>query len=139
MSDKSKKGVLKSNDKKNNYIKLIICGFAGSGVFFLLIAILSFLTLKFSLPDFLAAPLGFVFAALSGFFSGYAAVKPIMQKGLVFGAISGLICLFVCSSILFVINKTNAGIGLIILSLIILAASAVGGIAAVSTKPKRKR
>lgn len=139
MSDKLKKSINKSNDKQKNYIKLVFCGLAGSGLYFLLLSFLSFITLRMNLSDSLFMPLGIVFGIISGFFSGYTAARLFMQKGLFLGILSGLICLFFSSVFLFAVNGGKAGSGLIILSAVILASSAAGGIAAVAAKPKRKR
>lgn len=136
MSGISKTG---ANKKQNNYIKLIFCGLAGSGIYFLLLSLLTFVTLKINISESLFMPAGIFIAFVSGFFSGYTAVRPFMQKGLVFGSLSGLVCLFVCAVLLFAINGGKAGSRLIITSLIILSAAAFGGIVAVGSKPKRKR
>lgn len=139
MSDKFNKGLSRGNRKSSNYIKLALCGLAGSGLFFLLLSLFSFVTLKMGLSDSLFMPMGLVSGVISGFFSGYTAVRPVMQKGLLFGALSGLICVLICGTLAFAVNGGKAGSGLIILSALILASSAAGGIAAVSAKPKRKR
>lgn len=139
MSDKFNKGLSKENKKGSNYIKLALCGLAGAGLYFLLLSLFSFLALKTDLSDSLFMPFGLVSGVISGFFSGYAAVRPIMKKGLIFGAVSGLICVSICGTLAFAVNGGKAGSGLIILSALILASSAAGGIAAVGAKPKRKR
>lgn len=139
MSDKFNKGLSKGNGKSSNYIKLVLCGLAGSGIFFLLLSVFSFLTLKFAISDSWFMPLGLISGVISGLFSGYNAVRPVMQKGLLFGSLSGFICILVCGILAFAINGGKAGYGIIILSALILVSSAAGGIAAVGSKPKRKR
>ena len=139
MSDRLNKGVFNSSKNSSICIKLILCGFAGSGIFFLLLTVFSIVALKTDMSDSLFMPLGVASGLVSGFFSGYTAVRPVMQKGLLFGALSGLICILICGILTFAINGGKAGSGLIILSALILLSSAAGGIAAVTRKPKRKR
>ncbi len=139
MSDKISSGIKKNKNENSKYLKIALCGFAGSGIFFLLIILFSFITLKFALSDSLFMPLGLLFGAVSGFFSGYSAVRPVMQKGLLYGSSAGFICLLICGIITFALNGGKAGYGLIIFSVVILLSSTGGGIAAVSRKPKRKR
>ncbi len=138
MSDNVKKAFVKNNAKGNKYIKLFFSGLAGSGVYFLFMFLLSFVSLKLGIGETFFIPFGLLCGVAGGFFSGFSAARPLMQKGLIYGLIGGLICLFICSVILFAVNGGTAGKGIIINSAVILISSAVGGIFAVGLKPKRK-
>lgn len=138
MSDNVKKSFVKNKAKGNQYIRIFLSGLAGVGIYFLLMFLFSFVPLKLGTGEVLFVPFGLVCAIAGGFFSGYSTARPIMQRGLIYGLIGGLICLLLCSVILFAVNGGTAGSGIIINSAVILVSSAVGGIVAVSSKPKRK-
>ncbi len=138
MSDSIKKSFVKNKAKGNKYIKLIFSGLAGLGIYFLLMFLFSFVSLKLGIGETFFMPFGLFCAIAGGLFSGYSSARPLMQKGLLYGMIGGLICLFLCSVILFAVNGGTAGSGIIINSAVILISSAVGGILAVGSKPKRK-
>lgn len=75
---------------------------------------------------------------VSGFVNGFIALKLIREKGIAFGAISGLIQSLLCSLIICILNKDVAGTGVFILVFAVTFFSALGGLTAVNFKKKIK-
>jgi len=129
--------VSRREKKKTSPIIKIIMGSAVSVVlFFALIAIFSLIYLNTGSTAYLAS--GIISGAVSAFAGGFAAVIPIKEKGALFGAASGVISSLICDCIIFLINNSSAGLGMLILSGVMILFSCVGGIAAVNIKKKKK-
>ena len=130
----------KTNDNKllSFAIKISICSFISSVLFFALIAVFAAAALKsgFSASSYL--PAGIVFALLSGFAGGFAVAKIQNEKGAIFGLLNGISQSVICSAILFFINSGNIGKGLLILSAVIICSAVAGGISGVNFKIKKK-
>ncbi len=131
----------KTNRKEESQFPLIplaVSSAISSIIYFILIALLTFAALKTSFSNALYLP-GAIFAgALSGLVCGFTAARIIKEKGLFWGGISGLIQSLLCSVVIFILNKGTAGNGIFILIAVIVAFSAIGGIAAVNIKKKIK-
>lgn len=137
MQEKAKRS--RREDNKVTPISKIIIGAAvGSILYFVILALFALFALKSNVGISSYMPAGMVFGALSAFIGGFTAVKPLKQKGIAYGGVTGLAQALVCSTILFVINKANAGTGIFILMALMVAAAAGGGIAAVNLKIKKK-
>lgn len=117
---------------------IMITSLVGCLLFFILTALFSYLVLQKGISSSLYMPVGLVLGAISAFLNGFAAVRPIKEKGVLYGALTGLIQALLCSVVLFVANGGAAGTGIFILAAIIILAAAVGGIAAVNLKIKKK-
>ena len=137
MQDKTKRSHRDEN-KSSPISKILIGSFVGSLLYFLVLALFALFALKSNVASSSYMPAGLFFCALSAFVGGFAAVKPLKQKGIAYGALSGLVQALVCSTVLFIVNKANAGTGIFILMALTVAASAGGGIAAVNMKIKKK-
>lgn len=138
MSAKSKTARRDEKQLSSPYVKIIIGSSAGCVLCFILIALAAVMALKSGLSSSVYMPLGMFFGALSAFLGGFIAVRPIKQRGALYGALSGLLQSLICSVILFVANGYTAGNGIFILSAIIILCSALGGIAAVNLKIKKR-
>ncbi len=129
----------RKEEKQGEPIKrILISAAAGSAVYFILVALFAAFALKNGTQGSLYMPVGMVMGALSGFLSGFAAVRPIKVKGVPFGALTGFIQSVINSIVLFAANKGGAGTGLFILAAIVIIMAAVGGISAVNLKIKKK-
>lgn len=137
MSGKNK-STRRSEEGGNNYIRIFVGSAVSVIMFFVLLALFALFSLKNGANSSLYVPAGIVFALLSGIAGGFAAVRPIKQKGIPYGALSGLISSLFCSAVLFVVNGNKAGSGLFILAGLIILGSAAGGIGAVNLKFKKK-
>ena len=137
MGSKTKK-TRRDEKRASPQIKIIIGSAIGTVLYFLIVAVAAVAVLKSGSGTSVYMPIGFAAGVLSGFAGGFAAVRPIKEKGAMFGALSGLGQALLCSIVLFIVNKATAGSGMFILSLIIIICSALGGIAAVNAKRKKK-
>lgn len=137
MGDKAKSS-RKDNKYNTKLISVSAGALASTVIFFVLLALFAFFSLKSGFSDSIYFPAGLVTGALSGFTGGFICVRPIKEKGVLFGFVSGLIQALICCGILFAINGASAGNGLFILFGVITVFSAFGGIAAVNLKIKKK-
>lgn len=128
----------KDNKSKTPFTKIIIGSVISTVLFFIIIALfaLSALNSVFSSSSYM--PVGMVSGSLTAFAGGFISVRKLKEKGVLFGAVSGIIQAVLCSVILFVINNGSVGTGVFILSALIIIFSALGGIAAVNLKIKKK-
>lgn len=83
-------------------------------------------------------PAGIVTAVISGFAGGFASLRPIKQKGVLYGTLCGIISSVLCMAILFVINGNKAGNGIFIFMAAMILGGAAGGVSAVNLKIKKK-
>lgn len=134
MSSKNKKDVKGGFPLK----RIMIISLIGCFLFFIFTALFSCLILKNGISSSLYMPVGMVLGAVSAVLSGFATVRPIKEKGALYGALTGFIQSLLCSVVLFVVNGGSAGTGIFILAGLMILASALGGIAAVNLKVKKK-
>ena len=118
--------------------KIIIGSFFGFLAFFVFIAIYTLFSLKTGGEMSLYKPAGWVFGFLSGFIGGFVSVRPVKQKGAIYGAVSGVAISLLVATVLFFINNSSAGSGVFVLMGLILAGGIAGGITAVNLKFKKK-
>ncbi len=137
MQEKAKRSRREDN-KATPISKIIIGATVGSVLYFVVLALFALFSLKSNVSASSYMPAGMVFGALSAFVGGFTAVKPLKQKGIAYGGVTGLVQALVCSTVLFIINKANAGTGIFILMALMVSAAAGGGIAAVNMKIKKK-
>ena len=138
MSAKSKTSRRDEKQQSSPYIKILIGSLTGGVLFFILVAFAAAAALKSGFSSSLYMPLGIVLGALSAFAGGFIAVRPIKQRGAPYGALTGILQALICAVVLFVANGYKAGNGIFILSAVMILCSALGGIAAVNLKIKKK-
>lgn len=137
MQEKAKRSRREDN-KSSPISKIMIGAVSGSILYFALLAFFALFALKSNVGTSSYMPAGLFLGALTAFIGGFAAVKPLKQKGAIFGALTGLVQALICSIILFIANEAAAGTGIFILMALLIAAAAGGGIAAVNIKIKKK-
>ncbi len=137
MQGKSKK--TRRDDNKTSHVTKIIAGsVVGSVLFFVLLAVFAASALKTDIAASSYMPAGIILGALSAFVGGFISVRPLKEKGMPYGALSGLFQALICSIVLFVANKASVGTGVFILMAAVTAGSIAGGISAVNLKIKKK-
>ena len=123
----------------SNYKNIAICSAIGTIMFFMLIALFSFVSLKSDLlSKSLYIPIGFFSAAASGIVSGFLTVRKNKKNGALFGALTGLIQGVVSSVICLFINNRSSGSLIFILAAVFVVFGAIGGISAVNVKVRKK-
>ena len=118
--------------------KILIGAVLGSVIYFAAVAVFAAFALKSGVGFSSYMPAGLALGALAGLVSGFFTVRPIKQNGALYGALSGLGQSLINSIVLFSVNKASAGTGMLILAVSVTVASAIGGIAAVNIKRKKK-
>lgn len=119
-------------------VKLAVCSLSSSVLFYILIALFSFLILKTSGNGSMYLFYGIGAGAVSGFISGFTALKLIKEKGLFYGALCGAGQSVICALIMFILNKGTAGNAVFILIAVMILMSSLGGLAGVNLKKKIK-
>lgn len=137
MSGKNK-STRRNEESGNNYVRILIGSAVSAVIFFVLLALFALFSLKNGTNGSVYVPAGIAFALLSGLAGGFATVRPIKQKGVPYGALSGFIASLFCSAVLFIVNGSKAGSGLFVLAGIMILGGAAGGIGAVNLKVKKK-
>ena len=128
----------KDNKSKTPYSKIATGSVISTALFFLFIGLFALMALNSGVSASLYMPTGMIFGAITAFLGGFISVRPLKEKGVLFGAISGVIQAVICAAVLFFINKGSVGTGVFILSALIIVFSGLGGIAAVNLKIKKK-
>lgn len=137
MSGKSKTS--RREEKKGSPLKnIIIAVVLGVAVYFIFIAVFAAFALKSGAGDSSYMPAGMAVGAVSALISGFAAVRPIKEKGAVYGALTGLVQALISSLVLFIVNHASAGNGIFILTAVMIICGMLGGIAAVNMKKRKK-
>ncbi|MBP3441331.1 MAG: TIGR04086 family membrane protein [Clostridia bacterium] len=133
---KKKRTKAKSHNQtlKNYVLKTAIGSAVGMGVFFLFALAAAFVLWKKDADTSSFKYVMFALAALSGFIGGFTAVRPVREKGLIFGALSALPTCVVLTAVSMLISKNGLAVtGWIFIVLDILFA-AIGGIVAVNKR-----
>lgn len=118
--------------------KIAIGAAISATIFFALIALFAYISLESGMNTETYLPAGLFIALLSGIAGGFAAVKPIKEKGAFYGVLSGLSAAIITSLILFAVNDASAGNGIFITAGLMIAGGILGGILAVNLKIKKK-
>lgn len=127
------------DESSKSFITKIAVGTAVSVImYFALIALYAAVSFKSGASSSMYMPVGIVMGIISGFAGGFAAVRPIKQKGAIYGALCGFASAILCSAALFIINGNKAGNGIFILIAAMILGGAAGGISAVNLKIKKK-
>lgn len=120
------------------YINLLIYGIIAAALFYALMALFAYFSLKNGFSKGMYIPSGLVCGFVTGFLCGFASLRPIKQKGALYGLFSGLVHAFISCFILLAVNGASAGKGIFILFGVIVASSVAGGISSVNLKPRKK-
>lgn len=137
MNGKSKTSRREEN-QTSPYIKILIGAVLAIALYFIILALFAVFVLKSGIESSAYMPTGVIIGAVSAFVGGFAAVRPIKQKGALYGGLAGLIQALISSLVLFFANGYSAGNGVFILSAVIILCSVLGGILAVNMKRKMK-
>ena len=118
-------------DLRTVIIKMLIGAVAGTVIYFALTAVASFISLKRDV-----APEGFGFTdlalgAFAGVLCGFIAVRPVMKKGFLVGALSTMPMYFIIAGVCVIVSHGEIGAFGWILGGVLLLSGAVGGIIAV--------
>lgn len=120
------------------YINLLIYGIIAAALFYAFMALFAYFSLKNGISKSVYMPSGLVCGFVTGFLCGFAALRPLKQKGALYGLISGLVHAFTSCIVLFAVNGASAGRGIFILFCVIVVSSVAGGISSVNLKPRKK-
>ncbi len=136
----SKSKTSRSNEKDSSAMnRILISSVIGTVIFFAFISLFSLVILKSdAFSQSMYMPLGLVSGVLSSYLCGFIAVRPVRKKGVVTGALSGVVQALICSAAVFFINDNNSGFGIFILMSVIIIFASLGGISAVNVKIKKK-
>lgn len=126
------------NDTKNIIIKILIGSGVGTAVFFALTALSAFILLQNDSDTPIYKYIMLLAGAISGFLSGFVAVRPLRKNGLAFGSVSALPVYLIAVLVSVLIARSGIGlIGWILLAVMVVFAS-VGGIVAVNKRKKTR-
>lgn len=120
------------------FIKIVIGSAVASALYFIILAFFSAFALNSGMSASSYMPAGMAVGAVTGFAGGFIAVRPIKEKGALYGLITGAMQAVICSVVLFVVNGASAGNGIFILSALIAVFAIIGGISAVNLKMRKK-
>lgn len=126
------------NDTKNIIIKILIGSGVGTAVFFALTALSAFILLQNDSDTPIYKYIILLAGAISGFLSGFVAVRPLRKNGIAFGSVSALPVYLIAVLVSVLIARSGIGlIGWILLAVMVVFAS-VGGIVAVNKRKKTR-
>ena len=138
MKSKAKqRSVGKSNDATTNMmtmLKAVTFGLLATTVVLLLF---SFLMCKKDVPFVLLNPFSAGLLMLGSFISGYLAARRIRERGMMVGALCGLM-IFLMLMLASFMNKFDVGLIALLKLIIAVVSGAIGGIIGVNAKFKRK-
>lgn len=128
----------RDNKDETPIMKIIIGSILATVMYFAVIAVYAAFALNSVMSVSTYMPAGMIVGAITGFLGGFVSVRPLKEKGLLYGLISGAIQAIICSVVLFIVNGGTAGNGIFILCALIVLFSVLGGISAVNLKMKKK-
>ena len=110
----------------------------------LVICILSFIVCSFimisrDIPQSFVSMFAILSASLGGFFAGFVSAKIARSKGLLLGLACGVIISFVILVAGFSVMKQLLGLMLLVKSLMIIAASCLGGVLGGNSRIRRRK
>lgn len=115
--------------KNNSVINTIFCSvLIGIIISILLLLISSLIITKYDFQPSSRVYFWFVIAILSGFFTGICAGKMSKSKGIVWGALTGLIVASIIILVLFAMSEFSTKISVLILLPIYMLTSSVGSV-----------
>ena len=126
------------NDTKKIIIKILIGSGVGTALFFVLTALSAFILLQNDSDVNSYKYIMLLVGAISGFLSGFVAVRPLRKNGIAFGAVSALPMYLIAIIVSILLSRSGIGlIGWIMLALTMFF-SAIGGIVAVNKRKKTR-
>lgn len=119
-----------------NIKKIMISSAIGSGIGMVSTSILIFLMAAAltvgNIPAMMISPITVVFLAFGGFFGGFSSAKLSEEKGLLCGAISGLLFFMIAWFFGAVFENFGVGMAAAIKALMIVISASLGGITGVN-------
>lgn len=128
----------KNEEMKFSYMPILLSSLICSVLYFVFLIAISAVMLNSASNPSLYLPAGLLSGGLTGFINGFVTAKLTGEKGLVYGAITGLIQSLLCAVTVFIMNKGIAGNGIFILIAIIILTASLGGMTAVNIRKKIK-
>ena len=123
--------------------RVLISAGLGFAVLVALLCIAATISLRIDLASAHMGLIAIALAGLAAFVAGYANVRPVRQRGLVFGLFAAAVFYVPVLLSALVISRVMPGTNAVILLLVMLAAGAVGGVVAANRtaakKPGKKR
>ncbi len=89
-----------------------------------------------SLPSAAVTPIAWGIAAVSAFFGGFFAARISRERGLLLGAVCGLVVFLLTAAIGLTVSQEVNGSAMLLKAALMLGAGAVGGIVGVNVKHK---
>lgn len=135
MSDKKSRRSREENQSAS-ILKILFVPLIFVGVYFLVVALFSLVAYKEALDASYYAPFGIASGVVSGFICGYISAGVVGHSGLLYGGLSGIVMGILCALILSIVNSSGIGAGTILLFVIILIFSCIGGIIRANRKKR---
>ncbi len=127
----------KSNNATTNMITMLKAVTFGLLATTVVLLLFSFLMCKKDVPFVLLNPFSAGLLMLGSFISGYLAARRIRERGMMIGALCGLI-IFLLLLLASFMSKFDVGLAALIKLVISVVSGAIGGIIGVNAKFKRK-
>ena len=138
MKSKAKqRSVSKGNNATTNMITMLKAVTFGLLTTTVVLLLFSFLMCKKDVPFVLLNPFSAGLLMLGSFLSGYLAARRIRERGMLVGALCGLI-IFLLLMLASFMSRFDVGLAALIKLVISLVSGAIGGIIGVNAKLKRK-
>ena len=128
---KSRNYSFNNNTNSATVKKLIFSGTISSILFFILMILLAFITMKATVSDSMQNILVFLFAAASPLIGAFLTFKKENTKGIILGASSAAVCIIITCIVLISILHT-LGLKTLLMSALMLVGGISGGIIAVN-------
>ena len=126
-------------DNRRSFATIVSIGIVVSVVlYFALIAVYAAIVLKSGAMTSYFMPIGITMGLISAYAGGFVSVRPLKEKGLLWGAITGFVSSLLCSVFIFILNDNKAGKGIFILMIAMIVSGALGGLTAVNLKIRKK-
>lgn len=128
---KSRNYSFNNNTNSATVKKLIFSGTISSILFFIMMILLAFITMKATISDSMQNILVFLFAAASPLTGAFLTFKKENTKGIILGASSATVCIIITCIVLISILHT-LGLKTLLMSALMLVGGISGGILAVN-------
>ena len=138
MKGKAKQhAVSKGNSLTNSFLAVLKAVAFGLLATTAVLLLFSFVMSKKDVPFMLLNPFSAGLLIFGSFLSGYLAARRIRERGLIVGAVCGLIVFFVLIMGAF-LNRFDVGLTALIKMIISIVSGAIGGVIGVNAKSRRK-
>ena len=138
MKGKAKQhNVSKGNSFTNSFLAVLKAVAFGLLATTAVLLLFSFVMSKKDVPFMLLNPFSAGLLILGSFLSGYLAARRIRERGLIVGAMCGLMVFFVLIMGAF-LNRFDVGLTALIKMIISIVSGAIGGVVGVNARSRRK-